>query len=341
MAKISLQEETDHERRGYNNENNHHQMTDDITKKDDGDDDTTLKQKTTTLKKTTIFCDAGYGLPREKRPRQEKINAICNQLSNFIRWQLRESSSSLESSSSSSESSSSTQQKQQQQIRQNLCSIRIVGCCDMTMKLSLEKRLLEHLGLDELPSHVTISCDGDFLPSSSTFTTTTMTIESVVVAVPPSGTTSHPSLSNDHDGGECCHGDDVVYLSPDAEEALDPTQIPPSTVIVGLIIDRRVQPDRSLNRASSVNIRNVKRWPFDSCFVNINKNEPLNVDCIMEGMQQWWWNIDKILQQKQIQQQQGNEVRLLKLEYREAFIQATSQALEHHADRHPSRSLHK
>jgi hypothetical protein len=218
-----------------------------------------------------LVCDAGYGFPREKVPRKEKINAIASQLSNFIQWQQK----------IFDEKNSSTT---------NLATVQIVGCPDETILSTLETRLLDHLSLSGLPDHVKISCDAleTFLSSLN------------VDGKPP-----------------------PVYLSPDAEEYLDPSAVPPKVVIVGLLIDRRVQPNRSMNRASKLNIV-AKRWPLEGCFIDVSSKEPLNVDCVLEGMQQWWWNCDDVKS----------------VPNKERFIQAASQAIEHHAKRHPSRPLH-
>jgi hypothetical protein len=78
----------------------------------------------------------------------------------------------------------------------------------------------------------------------------------------------------------------MIYLSPDSNDSIDPCKVPASVVIVGMLIDRRVQPNRSKERASDLNILS-QRWPLDQCFAKIDPNEPLNVDCILEGMQQW------------------------------------------------------
>lgn len=115
--------------------------------------------------------------------------------------------------------------------------------------------------------------------------------------------------------------DDTIYLSPDATAVLDASQKPPSTIVVGLLIDRRtIQLNRSKKRALLLNVK-AARWPLEE-FSNIDKQEPLNVDTIMEGMQQWWWNCETCKR-------------------KECFIQAATQAIERHCQRHPNRPLHK
>ena len=226
-----------------------------------------------------LLCDAGYGVPRENRPRKEKILAMARQLVNFLQWQ------------------------EQQEPTREYATIKIVACPDECVKEALEERTLallqEETGGDttSIPQHVSFSCQS---------------LEEVC-----------QELSEKVD-------EPVVYLSPDVSETLDATKRPPRYVVVGLLIDRRIQPHRSHDRAINLNLI-AKRWPLDNCFQDISANEPLNVDCILEGMQQWWWNSDDI----------GCSTGDSPLEHRETFMQAAAQAIQHHADRHPSRPVHK
>lgn len=124
----------------------------------------------------------------------------------------------------------------------------------------------------------------------------------------------------------CINDDDTVYLSPDATTVLDASQKPPSTVVVGLLIDRRtIQFNRSQKRACILNVK-AARLPLDElCFSNMDKHEPLNVDTVMEGMQQWWWNCEAATTTT----------------CKECFVQAATQAIERHCQRHFNRPLHK
>ena len=211
-----------------------------------------------------LLCDAGYGLPREARPRKEKILAIARQMVNFLEWQ---------------------QQQQAASSGQQLAKIQVVGCNDEAMCKALQERTQELLGTSALPTHVTFTCDA---------------LDTV-----------------------CNETEEAVYLSPDAPESMDPAQTPPNIVIVGLLIDRRVQPNRSQERAIKLNLKS-KRWPLEQCFAKVDRNEPLNVDTILEGTQQWWWNCRE------------NSGVLGK----ERFIQASADALKRHARRHPARPMH-
>ncbi|CAJ1953469.1 unnamed protein product [Cylindrotheca closterium] len=213
----------------------------------------------------TLICDVGYGFPKEKKPRREKVNAVTRQIVNFLEWQVEAS---------------------ENDPNKPLALVKVVGCHDNHTRSVLEDRTKALLKTDKLPSHVVFTCNS---------------LEDV--CSPENNTTTK-----------------YIYLSPDAEEAVDPAKRPPSTVIIGMLIDRRVQPNRSRDRALGLDFT-PQRWALGECFAEINPKEPLNVDCILEGMQQWWWNCESGVS-------------------KESFIQAASQAIEHHAKRHPSRPIH-
>jgi hypothetical protein len=257
--------------------------------------------------KQILILDAGYGFPREKKVRKEKINAISSQLSNFLVWQTGLTTA---TATTATECQSA--------------AVRVVGCPDEKTKQILERRTIENmkrtssLSSNNLPSHVTLSCETleeclEGLSTNRTAGTTTSTTTSMF-----SGNV----------------GDEPVYLSPDASESLNPSSKPPGIAIVGLLIDRRVQPNRSKDRAENTGIV-ARRWPLEDCFAEIDAREPLNVDCILEGMQQWWWNWNQLTPANS-----SNDVTVDLNVKKETFIQAASQAIEHHAKRHPNRPLH-
>ncbi|GAX27009.1 hypothetical protein FisN_9Lu332 [Fistulifera solaris] len=194
-----------------------------------------------------FLCDMGYGLPREERPRKERLNAIAKQLVNFLQWQ----------------DSSQNAPK---------VFVKVVACPDPDALLS---RLLEIWPHDALPDRVSVS-----ERSLDTFV-----------------------------------NNQAVYLSPDAPRALDPLKPPPRVMIVGMLIDRRVQPNRSRLRAEKMEL-SLARWPTLDGW---DPQEPFNVDCIMEGMQQWHWNRNDGIG---------------------GFFEAAQQAVRHHCERHPQRIQH-
>lgn len=141
--------------------------------------------------------------------------------------------------------------------------------------------------------------------------------------------------------------EEVVYLSPDATYTLPTTCRPPRIVIVGMLIDRRITEDRSRRRAEdSLNIRAAK-LPLDELRVKeLSSCEPLNVDTVMELMQRWWWNCDRVEQRlQQIKgsdkaEGDGNTEKYNHL-YKKCFIEAAAFAMKSQRDRHPNRTVHK
>ncbi|KAL3912109.1 MAG: hypothetical protein SGARI_001321 [Bacillariaceae sp.] len=200
----------------------------------------------------------------------------------------------------------------------SLATVRVVGCPDEKTRSALESKLLEKLDVSALPEHVTISCESleEYLEKNQGGSSAIDDGDSI------GGNGDEPQSTS------CT----AVYLSPDADESLDPSKRPPLIAVVGLLIDRRVQPNRSKDRASKLDNIVAKRWPLEECFVEISAKEPLNVDCVLEGMQQWWWNCNKT---SSLENDDDDNVF-----DKECFLQAASQAIEHHAKRHPSRPLH-
>ncbi|CAB9513193.1 expressed unknown protein [Seminavis robusta] len=237
-----------------------------------------------------LLLDAGYGIPREARPRQEKVLAIAKQIANFLAWQCQQQDSS--------------------------CSLRapvtVVGCPNDDMKTALLERLKQLWG------------DTTEIGRQSAERPTTVGEESSGnKRLPP-----HFSFAKDLE-----HSNELlqnaVYLSPDASSALDPCGAPPSKVIVGLLIDRRIQPNRSLNRSEKLEIP-PRRWPMEVIEDYHHPQEPLNVDTILEALQQWSWNHEgsSTTQERHVQDDTP-------------FRRASLQAFQHHAQRHPARPKHK
>mmetsp|Transcript_17120 Transcript_17120/g.35358 ORF Transcript_17120/g.35358 Transcript_17120/m.35358 type:complete len:287 (-) Transcript_17120:306-1166(-) len=247
--------------------------------------------------------------------------------------------------------------------------VRVVGCPDDNTKTLLENRTIDNMNknytkqkqraaavagnadanadatatprppgsvpavsLTSLPPHVTITCESlEECLQLYALDGTNATGVAAATAIP---TTTTP---------DCC------YLSPDAEQSLNPAEAPPRIAIVGLLIDRRVQPNRSRDRAANLATNTnitiaARRWPLEECFDEIDPCEPLNVDCVLEGMQQWWWNranyTRNVVHGSSSKESKSNDTTSMLLDNKETFVQAVAQAIEHHAQRHPSRPLH-
>jgi hypothetical protein len=221
-------------------------------------------------KPPVILCDFAYGLPKEARPRKEKLLAISKQMVTFLTWQA---------------------EAQELNPNHQPHGLQIVGCPDEATETALTNRMhqLWKTASPETP-----------FPEHVTFTD--KPLEAFAFQDP-----NNPP----------------VYLSPDADQALDPAQPPPNTVVVGLLIDRRIQVNRSLDQATKLSLP-AARLPLDSV-PHVDRNEPLNVDCILEGMQQWYWNC------------QAAEAATVS---EDCFQRAALQALQHHETRHPERPRH-
>ena len=136
--------------------------------------------------------------------------------------------------------------------------------------------------------------------------------------------------------------EDIVYLSPDAAETLPATSRPPRIVIVGMLIDRRITEDRSRRRAEdSLKIRAAK-LPLDELSVKeLSSSEPLNVDTVMELMQRWYWNCDRLEQKLQQISSSGTIIEDDSRLYKKCFLEAAAWSMKSMKDRHPNRTVHK
>jgi hypothetical protein len=128
--------------------------------------------------------------------------------------------------------------------------------------------------------------------------------------------------------------DEVLYLSPDAIHTLSFASPPPRIVIIGMLIDRRITANRSLIRAEETLKLKAVKLPLDELNVRrLTCQEPLNVDTVMELMQRWHWNCDRM-------QKQQHDVDERKALYRDCFLEAAAWAMKSQRERHPNRTIH-
>ena len=226
-----------------------------------------------------LLCDLGYGIPKEGRPRKEKILAIARQIVNFLSWQY-----------------ATSQQESSHCYR--LAHVILVDCHDASVEQALLDRMKELWHQEQNASTAAVA-----FPSHVSFSK--RPLESY--------------LNNKKTSEE---KDSLVYLSPDADRVLCTSTGPPRAVVIGMLIDRRIQVDRSRNRSQTLQIPSA-RWP---AIAGLDPKEPFNVDCIMEGMQQWDWSWH------------NDEANGAKDD--DCFQQAALQAWRHHQDRHPQRPKH-
>ena len=137
------------------------------------------------------------------------------------------------------------------------------------------------------------------------------------------------------------NGDEVIYLSPDATKTLSSTSRPPSVVVIGMLIDRRITSDRSRKRAEESLHLQALKLPLDELKVKgISSEEPLNVDTIMELMQRWWMSCDRLEEQLDTSVNNKNASDRAS-KYRKCFVEAAAWAMKSHRERHPNRTVHK
>ena len=322
---------------------------------------TRLTDKIVNSENIRFICDLGYGLPNEVRPRKEKIFAIAKQLVTFLSWQTQ----------------------QQQLLQYPVAPLYIVlgktmhqppkstafattvsgeiGKSGDTVVAPLADAITNSDSVDhdnfQSPEHNELKAIHDMLLARMQEVWHKITIADPLPPFPENVITFSYQPLNAFlltFGGIATgnHRDnDTVYLSPDAANVLDTTKPPPRNIIIGMLIDRRtIQHNRSVLRAQEHHIQAV-RWPIESIMTNrhfipqtIHKNEPLNVDCVLEGMQQWYWNIltHTTERPKPVETLHTDVVnRTNPTIYRETFEVAAMQAIHHHIIRHPQRPLHK
>ncbi|GFH50329.1 hypothetical protein CTEN210_06805 [Chaetoceros tenuissimus] len=128
----------------------------------------------------------------------------------------------------------------------------------------------------------------------------------------------------------------IAYLSPDADESIPASQTPPMHVIVGMLVDRKVQPNRSKSRAESIQINDEeqtmsiepKQLSLNALNVSdLSQDEPLNIDTVMEMMERWWINA-------KYRDGSSESKRILH------FRDAAARSLLTHRQRHPNRTIH-
>jgi hypothetical protein len=246
-----------------------------------------------------ILCDAWYGFPQQKRPRKERIYAVSRQLANFLQWR---------------EEYCPKQTNSGDVIQSKSCSVCLLGTGNDVQAVKdrvceIEGQVSTSHNTNKWKVQVEFAADVDI----------------------------HRYLERRVSNG---HKNDAVYLSPDAEGTLSTTCRPPCIVIIGMLIDRRVTTHRSRLRAEeTLNIRTVT-LPLDELNVKeLTSKEPLNVDIVMELMQRWWYNCDKLeLKLSQIDKDLSEEA--VGSLYKRCFVEAAAWAMKSQRERHPNRTVH-
>jgi len=243
-----------------------------------------------------IICDAWYGFPSQKRPRKERILAVSKQIHNFICWRR----------------SAFRKEKEKEKLKQLLVShVYVIGKgidvdCIKERVLELESMEGQEDSRESIRSGKEKKLNRcTFLPDKK--------LEDLSVELSNEktlGKNDNVLLSSSSENRLL-----VSYLSPDANVKLNASGLPPRVVIVGMLVDRKVQPNRSRNRAESIKMvadprvghgdtatadrddRDVNsnieivpsQLPLDALNVtDLSEDEPLNIDTVMEIMERWW-----------------------------------------------------
>jgi hypothetical protein len=271
------------------------------------DDEPRGRQRTRVL-----VCDLGYGFPREERPRRERVLAVAKQLVNFLEWQQ------LERRRGGGPGSGQLGEGPDRLL--SAARLVLVDCLDPDIRSALTGRMIELWNANRQEQRGEEGDDGA-MREGARRCRRDLPFPSDLVEFAAESLSSFASSLPLPPGS-------VVYLSPDAGRALDAGQPPPDAVVVGMLIDRRVRPGRSLRRAGQVGVE-AARLPLELASSVLDRGEPLNVDCVLEGLQQWHWNCD------------GREGAPDEASQRGCFERAFAQALRHHQERHPERPVHK
>lgn len=260
-----------------------------------------------------IICDAWYGFPIQARPRLERIRAVAKQIYNFVIWKYKFI--------------------QEKKIPNNACSMAVV-IGEKEDIIAVQERVEEWLEKStELKdaSYFTLKNYCIFLPGQKLEDLSIDLSNFIRSRIEESQSEDTQTIQSN-----CIKLPSIAYLSPDADESIPANQTPPKHVIVGMLVDRKVQPNRSKSRAEAIQINDeeqcmsieTKQLPLKALNVSdLSQDEPLNIDTVMEMMERWWINV---------KYRDGSSESKRVLHFRDA----AARSLLTHRQRHPNRTIH-
>ena len=263
-----------------------------------------------------IICDLWYGLPTQRRPRRERVNAVARQLRNFEAWRSGRRRRSRRVGEGEEEESwegggggGGDCGSDCGAARGSGARFRAVLVGDGADVGAVKDRLRSLRSDEGLGNR-----DRDHGH------------DGIIELLP--GRTVEGEAGRLLQGAGAGAG--AVYLSPDAPASLDARRPPPRAVVVGMLIDRRVIPNRSLRQAERLSLP-AFRLPMDQLRVEgLRSSEALNVDTVLELMERWWDGVDGLAEGS------GDDGDCL----RRCFLDAALGAMRSHEDRHPNRPVH-
>lgn len=303
-----IQDVVDHADNDKNNVDDPHENDTNEDEEQHGETTTTTlvesSSESTPQRRRVILCDMGYGLPKETRPRREKILAMARQLVNFLWWQ------------------------QTTKMQRPFLSLEIVDCPSediLTMLLSRMKELWNQqkqpTDSEEIPFPTVIFSNwSDYSISTNNSNKTGFEKESekhdMVYLSPDATRVLDPSHAPPN---VMVVGLLIDRRSIQLNRSLiraESLKIPPFQLPLAGIQFGNADDDNNDNDNPPV----------------LNSSEPLNVDCVLEILQQWHWNYDHYYCFGNMNPNSSSS---------ESCYSAVLQGLESHAQRHPRRILHK
>jgi len=236
-----------------------------------------------------VICDAWYGFPSQRRPRKERVLAVSRQICNFLSWRRRNKEECNRTSISVANTTtpkmtmmtdcvlyvigkdddvSTIQERVDKIVRDEWKGGSIDDddtCqCQFLHGVTLEQlstriqftRSRSHVHDDHIHLPHTETPNAEPNASNNNDNIDNNNIDNNNI---DNNTTHHQHLSphstpQKHQSFNLTTiiptNEDIIYLSPDADETLDPHSPPPSILVIGMLVDRRVQPDRSKKRAA-------------------------------------------------------------------------------------------
>jgi len=222
-----------------------------------------------------VICDAWYGFPHQKRPRKERVNAVCKQIFNFHSWRNEYKNKCKDKCkdtiiSEKNEANANMKILAPSPLSESECKVYVIGRGNDIQ--AIENRMDELLR-DRSKAEADDDDDDEeeelkdalskcsFLQDQS--------LEDLVRSL-KSERESESGESNECETGAATAGTGTaaatgtrrkdpnlnvaVYLSPDVETRLSTTKQPPRIVVVGMLVDRKVQANRSKQRVESLEV---------------------------------------------------------------------------------------
>ena len=303
-----------------------------------------------------IICDCTYGWPIQKRPRNERIRSVAQQIFNYKNRRFQTESSDCSNSFQIILVIIGDQKDLQPLYTQynKLCSTKNDTTVRENRKIPFGtwvegKDVLKETMLTTIKKKedIPIMFFSDCAIIECLQECHSLLYYDVDYAIITDGMNSISVNGSSKDGKvetateQEKHNEAMIksacYLSPDGIKTVNPKSPPPKIVIIGMLVDRRVTINRSRNKAEVLNLisyqlpMSLLTTQRNSSIGLLRDDEPLNIDTVLDLMDGWWRNHFNSLQDATFVDSDEN----LK-----CFLDAADIAMTIHSDRHPMRTLH-